>query len=70
MTPVTDDHHGHSGCDEPPTAVLAILDTFRRSPRAISDEARETLCAFGLIEPGESHMHEPHDARDHQRHRC
>ncbi|CAL8981635.1 hypothetical protein RHODGE_RHODGE_01720 [Rhodoplanes serenus] len=70
MTPVTNDRHCHARCDEPPTAVLAILDTFRRSPRAISDEARETLCAFGLIEPDELHTHEQHDARDHERHRC
>ncbi|WP_170149625.1 hypothetical protein [Rhodoplanes roseus] len=41
----------HPSTTEPPTAVLAILDTFRRHPNAVSERALETLEAFGLIEP-------------------
>jgi hypothetical protein len=42
--------HRHAGSDDPPTAVLAILDTFRHAPNALSDRALETLRAFGLID--------------------
>jgi hypothetical protein len=34
----------------PPSTVLAILDTFRRSPDAVSERAQETLEAFGLLD--------------------
>ncbi|MDC7788870.1 hypothetical protein PQJ75_29800 [Rhodoplanes sp. TEM] len=43
----------HSLPDDPPTAVLAILDTFRRHPNAVSERARETLKSFGLIDSAE-----------------
>lgn len=33
----------------PPSAVLAILDTFRRSPDAVSERAQASLQAFGLL---------------------
>lgn len=40
--------------DDPPTALLAILDTFRRHPAAVSERARESLEAFGLIDSTEA----------------
>ncbi|NVO16301.1 MAG: hypothetical protein HXX10_19910 [Rhodoplanes sp.] len=58
MTP-----HRHPASNDPPTAVLAILDTFRHSPHAVSDQALETLRAFGLIEPTDAGAQRP-------KHRC
>ncbi|EJW11020.1 hypothetical protein A33M_3631 [Rhodovulum sp. PH10] len=35
---------------ELPSPVLALLDTFRRSPDAVSERAQATLLAFGLVD--------------------